>query len=339
MTDPPGELVLEVEPVELPPPAPVPSRAPPLALRAAVSVSLLVGLFVVAFGLVLGLLALNVLVIRAGFQVVALGLFTLLVVLSVGRGLVAMVRKPPEPQDEVEVPVAAEPELHTRLSDLARKVGSRPPDRVVVVADVNAYVREFGPLMGLLRGRRTLGIGAPLLDVLTVAQLDAVLAHELGHLAGGDTRLGPLAFRTDEAARQMIASLEQRALAWVFIAYWRFQHRVSAAVRRGQELVADRAAVQAAGRQAAADALHRVAVVSAAEDLYRQAFLGPLVEAGCRPADVGAGLREVLREPHHVRELSTLTLSADEGADPWATHPPTAARIARVAALPDPPGL
>jgi Zn-dependent protease with chaperone function len=265
----------------------------------------------------------------------ALAVLTVVVILSIARGLASMVRRPPEPDDEIEIPQSAEPKLHDRVRAIADVVGTRPPDRIVATADVNAYVREFGPLMGLIRGTRTLAIGMPLVEVLTVAQLEAVLAHELGHLAGGDTRLGPLAYRTDQAAQRMIVSLRGRALASVFVAYWRFMHKVSAGVRRGQELIADRAAVRVAGRQAAADALHRVEITGRTEALYREAYLLPLLQSECRPRDLAGGLRQLLRDPRRVEELRSDPAFEEQAVDPWASHPPTDQRIARVAELAD----
>ena len=332
-----GHVFAGVAQIELGPPAAVAERAPSLATRALVSVGLLAGLFVVALLLVVGLIGLNLLVLQTGRVVIPLAAVTVVVILSIGKSLLAMIRRPDEPLDEVEVPADGEPELHQRVRAIARTVGTRPPDRIVVTAEVNAYVREFGPLMGLVSGTRTLAIGMPLVDVLTVAQLEAVLAHELGHLAGGDTRLGPLAFRTDQAAMRMIASLRGRAVATIFVGYWRFQHRVSASVRRGQELVADRAAVQIAGRRNAADALHRVGLAGDAEALYRVCYLRPLLEAGCRPPDLAFGLRKLLRDPARLAELSE-ELAVEQEQDPWATHPPTMERIRRLAALPEPSG-
>jgi Zn-dependent protease with chaperone function len=334
-----GSVLLQVPSVELPPPAATAPRTPPLALRALVSVLLLVGLFVVAFGVVIALILLIGLFSKYARVPIALVILTFVVIAAIGRGLLVLVRKPAEPADEVEVPASEEPELHERLRNLARVVGTRPPDRIVVTADVNAYVREFGPLMGLVRGKRTLAIGTPLLDVLTVAQLEAVLAHELGHLAGGDTRLGPLAFRTDAVIMHMIEALEDTTVAGVFVTYGKFQHRVSASVRRAQELVADRAAVRTAGRQAAADALHRIRITAHAERLYYQAYLIPLLESGCRPDDLAEGLRELLRDPHRTAELVSAASSAGQPKDPWASHPPTPERIQRIAALADPPGI
>jgi Zn-dependent protease with chaperone function len=44
--------------------------------------------------------------------------------------------------------------------------------------------------MGRRAGRRYLYLGVPILQVLTVSQLRAVLAHELGHYSRGHTRFG-----------------------------------------------------------------------------------------------------------------------------------------------------
>jgi len=40
--------------------------------------------------------------------------------------------------------------------------------------------------------RRVMGLGLPLLQILTVAQFRAVLPHEFGHYYGADTRQDPV---------------------------------------------------------------------------------------------------------------------------------------------------
>jgi hypothetical protein len=44
--------------------------------------------------------------------------------------------------------------------------------------------------------RRLLGIGLPVLQVLSVSQFRAVLAQEFGHFHDGDTKFGPWIYRT-----------------------------------------------------------------------------------------------------------------------------------------------
>ncbi|MBW3614215.1 MAG: M48 family metallopeptidase [Actinobacteria bacterium] len=327
--------LLRLSPVELPP-APTDERSKgggSLAGRALLSIALLAGVLVVAVGVVLALVAANIAIWRLGRVQFGLVILTFAVLAALGRAVIAMVRRPPEPDDEVEVPADAEPELHAMVRELAGVAGTTPPDRIVLIAAVNAYVREVGPLLGLVPGRRTLAIGTPLLDVLTVSQLRAVLAHELGHFAGGDTRLGPVTYRTEIALHRMIESLGGHLIARLFVGYWKLQHRITAAVRRGQELVADRAAVRVAGRQAAADALRTVEVAGRAEALLHQAYLVPLLQAGRRPTDLASGMEALLTDERSLEQLQSH--GGDDQSDPWASHPPTPVRIARVAALPE----
>ena len=327
--------LLDLPPVALPPPGGDEGRTRSLAGRAALSIALLVGAVLLAVGVLAAVIGINVLLFQAGRIQIYLLIFAFAVVVSLGRGLVAALRKPEDPPDEVEVPAAEEPELHAEIARLAAAAGTRPPDRIVVVPEVNAYVREFGPMFGLVPGTRTLGIGTPLLDVLDVSELRSVLAHELGHLAGGDTRLGPVTLRTDQALRGIIASLGGGFVARVFHAYWQFQHKVNASVRRGQELVADRASVRVAGRQATADALRDVEVAARADQVFRYQYLAPLLQRGRRPFDLVGGWRSLVADRDRTAEL---VQQADDDAspiDPWASHPPTHERIRRIAALPD----
>lgn len=326
---------LKLPPVPLGPPSGTPPEPRSLAGRALVSIALLAGVFVLSAAVVAALVGVNVAVFAAGRIVPYLMIITLGVVFALVRGLISAVRRPPDPTDEVEVPGSEEPELHEEVRRLAEASGTRPPDRIVVVHDVNAYVSEFGPLLGLVSGRRTLGIGTPLLDGLDVTQLRSVLAHELGHLAGGDTRMGPLTYRTDQVLARIITTLRGGVVARLFAWYWHLQRRVSSRVRRSQEVVADRPAVRVAGRQATADALRAVEVLAHVDGYVAGAYLAPLVESGHRPDDLTGGMRGVLAEPGTVASIIAAIDATRPAVDPLASHPPTPERIARIAELPD----
>lgn len=327
--------MLDLPPVALPPPTGGQRRSASLAGRALLSVLLLAGIFVLAIGLVAAAVGVNVLVWEAGRVNLYLLLLPVGIAAAVAKGLIEALQAPPEPVDEVEVPPQSEPRLHEEVRQLAAAAGTRPPDRIVVIADVNAYVREFGRLLGLVRGTRTLAIGTPLLDTLDVSELRSVLAHELGHLSGGDTRLGPLTYRTDQVLVRTVRSLGDGAVARVFLAYWKFQRRVSAAVRRGQEVVADRASVRVAGRQAAADALRDIGVATVADASFKRSYLVPLLRSGHRPDDIVAGWRSMLGAERRITELARAVDEDRTPGDPWASHPPTHERIARIAAFAD----
>lgn len=326
--------MLGLAPLELPPPTGDPAVSRSFARRALLSVVLLAGVPLVAALVIAGMVLANVAAWLAGRVFPFLVITTLVVAVGVGRGLIASIKPPPKPDDELDIPEPAEPELYEMIRALAAQVGTEPPDRIVLVPEVNAYVNEFGPFLGLKRGRRTLAIGAPLLDALDVTELRAVLAHELGHFAGGDTRLGPLAFRTEQSLAHIIEALGDRATALPFIWYFKLQRKVSSSARRDQELVADRASVRIAGRQATADALWAIEIAARGQQLLIFRYLLPLFETGGRPASLADGLRSLLREPARVTELVALDES-DGDVDPWASHPPTTTRIERVAAIPD----
>src|SRR5262245_32358555 len=106
-----------------------------------------------------------------------------------------VVRTKPELPNGVRIEPAQGPQLWATVRELADKVGTRAPDEIQLVAEVNAAVVENARWLGLVGGRRFLLLGTPLVQTFTVDQLRSVLAHELGHYSHSHTRLGPLSYR------------------------------------------------------------------------------------------------------------------------------------------------
>ena len=100
--------------------------------------------------------------------------------------------------------------------------------------------------------------------------------------------------------------------------------------------MADQASVRIAGRQVAADALNRIEIAGRAEQMYRESYLAPLLEAGYRPAQFDSGLVEMMRNETRVSQIASHVASTSTEVDATATHPPTSERIARIAGLSDP---
>ena len=151
--------------------------------RGLLALSLLAGFFVLAVGIVLGLfgLALWLMVNHHGSLVVwlaAIGMSAVLVK-AVRAALVVRIEPQGAPLTERD-----QPALWREIHELAVLAGTRPPDDVRLTAVVNAGVWEEPRLLGLRAGERHLEIGLPLL-ALTVGELRAVLAHELGHYGRG----------------------------------------------------------------------------------------------------------------------------------------------------------
>jgi len=221
------------------------------------------------------------------------------------------------------------PLLFAAVNEVARRLGVRPPGQVRLTYLPCCGVAAWGRSRALI-------LGLPLLRVLTLAELRAVLAHELAHLARGD------ATRAARSAR-FVAGLNRAVdrdggRAWGPLGTWaglcrRASSWLIGPVARGQEARADRSAAVIAGGSAAASALVKVALV---QPLFREVLAAydpddpdaPNLYAFFRtfwyrlPAEVHASLR-----------LQALTRRAGRD-DP--SHPPLPDRLALLQTYPDP---
>ena len=90
---------------------------------------------------------------------------------------------PPHEVSGVELQRADAPDFFRLLDELCRMRGAGHIDRVLIGADMNASVVQL-PELGLWGPlRTTLVVGLPLLHSVSPRQLQAILAHELSHLA------------------------------------------------------------------------------------------------------------------------------------------------------------
>ena len=238
----------------------------------------------------------------------------------------------PEP---VGIPVtrADAPELWTLLDGAAAAAGTRPPDRVTVVADAAAKIIERTRLLGLVSGRRDLYLGLPLLQAWDEAHLRAVAAHELGHFSPRLGRLAPLAYRGRLAVGRTVPRIPPRNPAGPLLrTYAKFYRRVDAPFSRAQELIADQIAAEYAGPPAAAAVLRDLPALEALQRIFHAEYLGPGWQAGHVPDDLFGGFLRVLA----ARADDVAVLRArDPGVPPtWDTHPPVAERLAALTAAP-----
>jgi Zn-dependent protease with chaperone function len=297
------------------------------SFRAALAVCVLMLFPFVVLALVVGLLLVVVLV---GMQssVAGRGLGQLLLVPLV-IGIVAAVREAvrarPQPAEGPELTRSGHPELWRTLDQLADVVHTAPPERIVLTPEVNAGVYQIGP-------RRELVLGLPLLAGMTVGELRSVLAHELGHFAGGDTRL---AARTLRARRFIVAARDNAGvfIKWFFALYYRVVVFASAASSRDVELRADRFSAEAAGPAVAAAALRKVTSVEVGWDFVLEHRVPMFDAAGARAPLHEAVARTLRVHDEEVRRATDARIAAEQlGWDD--SHPPTAARIAAFEALP-----
>ncbi|WP_067183294.1 M48 family metallopeptidase [Microtetraspora niveoalba] len=309
-------------------------------MRAGLSLAMLAGFFVVAAAQVAGAVALTVwlsTVIAGAIAVKVVWSCFAAGILAVGRGTWRAVRSRPAPPSGLPLTPRQAPLLWATVRELAAEAGTRAPDEIWLIPEVNASVQEESRLLGLIGGRRRLSLGLPLLHTMTVAQVRAVLAHELGHYSGRHTRLSAPAYR----GRLMIAhTLRQigqyNPSGWIFKGYARLYLLADNAVSRRQEFEADRASARVAGIEAAASALHEVRVLDAAWHFFLEQYVELGWESGFAPDDLFAGFGALVAGRRG--ELNALRASTpEEKGSRWDTHPPLNERIAAIRALPRTP--
>jgi Zn-dependent protease with chaperone function len=307
------------------------------ALRALLAFALLAGFYLLA-GVVVGAALVLDALLLVDFHVNALKPAVSLTVAAAALvyALVMVSRRRDRAEPGVPVGREDEPALWQAVEDLARRVGTAPPDELRLVPEVNAAVSEDTRFLGLKATRRRMYVGLPLLQTLTVDELRAVLGHELGHYSGAHTRLGAPVYRGRAALIATVGGLERHPFVRrLFTVYAKLYLRVSQAVSRRQELEADRLAVAVGGRQATAEALRKIHATAIAWDIYVRDYLSLTGTGGCRPATVFSGLHALMSDQARQVEIVRLA-EAPAPASPYDSHPSLAERVAAIALLPEP---
>jgi heat shock protein HtpX len=239
----------------------------------------------------------------------------------------------------------SQPRLFAELEHIAACLNEPLPREVYLIGDMNAWVADRGGIMGF-GARRIMGLGLPLLSLLSISQFRAVLAHEFAHYYGGDTRLGPWVYKTRTAiirvfenigslrklARiavlQMMYLLVTTLLRWYFALFMRITNLVS----RRQEFRADELACIIAGPQPLIDGLQISNSAGAAWPTYWQTEVAPLLDSGAVPG-IGEGFASFVAVPDISLQIATILqkqLERTKG-DPYDTHPLLQERITAAA--------
>jgi len=207
-----------------------------LRSRAVLAVALTIGFYALAIGLITVL-------VRIMFIPDVPGRVLIFCLVGAGAIAVSIIPRPtrftpPGPR----LNPAGQVRLFAELEGVARAVGEAMPEEVYISPEMNAGVFQRGR-------RRVMVVGLPLMQVMTIPQMRAVLAHEFGHYHGGDTKLGPLIYRMRETIERTLRTLSGQAalLGLLFLAYGRMFMRVTQAVSRRQELAADELAARTVG--------------------------------------------------------------------------------------------
>jgi Zn-dependent protease with chaperone function len=223
-----------------------------------------------------------------------------------------------------------QPQLFATLEAIAHFTNQAMPRAVYLVPDVNAWVAQRGGVMGV-GSHRVMGLGLPLMAMLTVDELRAVLAHEFGHYHGGDTALGPWIYRTRVAIGRTLHHMAQHSgllvkpFEWYGAAFLRITHAIS----RRQEYAADALAARTVGARPLATGLLAIEGAAGALAPYWATELAPVLERGFRPP-IADGFTSFLSSAPIASQVDAFVAEAmkQDKAAVYDTHPPLGDRLA-----------
>lgn len=189
-----------------------------------------------------------------------------------------------------------EPVLFDYLYQLADEAGAPRPEKVFLTPRVNASVSyDLSILNLILPSKKNLEIGLGLINVLSLGELKAVLAHEFGHFAQRSMLLGRYVYVAQQIVIQIInkrdvfdsflvgiSNIDIRIswVGWILsILVWAIRSLIEScfsivmiaerALSREMEFQADLVAVSLTGSDALIHALHKLQI---ADEAYNQAL-------------------------------------------------------------------
>lgn len=227
-----------------------------------------------------------------------------------------------------EVSKEAAPRLWAEVIRVAQKLGTTPPDTIVVGMETSCYVTEAPVIhaQGTTQGR-TLYLSAPIMQRLSADEMAAIIGHEMGHFSGEDT------LTTRHLSPRLVKSagtLDHLYQAWVvgWPAYYAMLafHNLFAAViakyQRDREFAADTSGAYATSPRTAALALVRYCFESEIFDIA-------LDEHMAKSVDFDSALAQ------HRNELLTNVefweaLMNHGLPHPFDSHPPVKLRVEKL---------
>jgi len=250
------------------------------------------------------------------------------VLTTTAAALRALYFRVPEPQG-MKLNGEDAPALYALVEDVRRRIGAPRVHEILIGRTANAAAMQLSRFV-LFPRRNILTVGYPLLVALSVDQLRAVIAHELGHFCFAHGRFAAWVYRTRLSWQRVVQTLHARGAAPIFV-YWLDRWymprlwNLTTAVARAQEFVADRCAADAAGSRNTADAL---VVIDWRTRFLEQTYWPALQlrwENEEAPPGFFAGLEQAFREKPLPDDGELDILLSEDNC--YAVHPSLRARL------------
>lgn len=304
-----------------------------MARKALISVGMLVGFYVLSAALIAALVGMNVVMWNSGRIDFRLLIFSLFVIFALLRATFFVSKNFEGIPGGVLITSQDHPDLFRSIESIANQMGTTPPDEVYLVQDVNAFVMEDTRLLGLISKKRVMAVGVGLMNAMTVDEVEAVLAHEYGHYAGSDTRLGAVTYRGWESIVRTVQGLSTGWVRSLFVWYANLYLRITRGVSREQELSADVWSAKVGGKPAAISAFQKLSKSGLMYQFLLNNYVSPLTESKVRPDNMYQGFRQLLSSESRDAETAAYLEENPIVPSPYDSHPPIPERVAALEAM------
>ncbi len=237
------------------------------------------------------------------------------------------------------------PRLFEVIDEIRQATGAPRAHKVLMTDELNASIVQV-PRLGMFGWQENyLILGLPLMQLLSVSEFKAVLAHEFGHLSGAHGRFGAWIYRIRAGWARLARTLEANRQwgRFLFVPFFNWYapkfSAYSFVQARAHEYAADQVAATAFGAAPLADALVRLDLKS--EELSRHYWPEIFAAADDEPLPRTLPFQELLvaerrgflpQASEHLREALA------RSTDTTDTHPSLRDRLAalaRPASVPD----
>ena len=222
------------------------------------------------------------------------------------------------------------PALFSEIDNLTDALETPRIDRVLISADLNAYMSQVPRLGPIGLTTNTLILGLPLLMSLTPEQARAVIAHEFGHLSANHARFNGWIYRLRSSWMRVMEAMDANArwsTKWLqrfFDWYAPYFEAYSFALARANEYEADAAAAEITSPEHCSAALVNVHVrAELVLDEYWQGVAKRIKEEPEAPLEPFCDMRQHFQmfQPKSDRLLKRLDDALAARTEQWDTHP------------------
>jgi len=238
------------------------------------------------------------------------------------------------------------PRLHAAVHEVAHKVGTEPTDEIYIApgSEIGVHQEGRGPFGAFGVKRRVMTLGLSSLQLLTVSELKAILAHEYAHFSHSDTAnsrfIHQVTISIEDALEFMGSQLGYwnyvNPFYWFFYLYYRAYNMLAAGFSRTREYLADRMAVAHYGKTAFTDGLTKVATFGQLFENTAHHNIRSLLVEGKAFENVYEALRTLNEKDFPEEERTKLQKRLDEERpSQFATHPTFRQRMAAIEEFPD----